>query len=181
MPLNNVSGDTFFNFVTVESFFFDQDKNYLLKKAQQSSSDVLMEKWVLQSINAYMELHNPMGLVDDFVRSIMGVTRYKTAFLEESYDFLAAGYRLLYSSNQLEFLWDGKSHLQKYQEEWENQFNHWIYGLTRIDAINRPIIRACVLKDDSSMRLMERNFSRSVLKELELKWDGRRKSLVKAA
>ncbi len=140
-----------------------------------------MEKWVLQSIDAYMELHNPMGLIDDFVRSILSVTNYKTAFLEESYDFMAAGYRFLYSSNQLEFLWDGGSHFHKYQDEWETQFNHWIYGLTRIDQINRPIIRACVLKDDSSLLLMQKNFGRAILKELKLKWDGRRKSLVKAA
>lgn len=165
----------------MEDYFFSQDKNYLLKKAQQANREVLLEKWVLQSINAYMELHNPMGLIDDFVRSIMGVTNYKTAFLEESYDFMAAAYRFLYSSNQLELIWDGRSHQQKYQDEWETQFDHWTYGLTRIDNINRPIIRACVLKDDSSLLLMQKNFSKAILKELKLKWDGRRKSLVKAA
>lgn len=165
----------------MKDYFFSQDKNYLLKKAQNESRDVLMEKWVLQSVQAYMELHNPMGLVDDFVRSIMGVTNYRKEFLVETYDFMAAAYRFLYSSNQLEFLWDGRSHLQKYQDEWETQFDHWIYGLSRIDNINRPVIRACVLKDDSSLLLMQKNFSKAVLKELKLKWDRRRKSLVKAA
>lgn len=161
--------------------YFSQDKNYLLKEAQRVNKLVLLEKWVLQSIDGYMELHNPMGLIDDFVKSIMGVTTYKTAFLDETYDYLAAGYRMLYSSNQLEFLWDGRSHLQKYQEEWETQFEHWIYGLSRVDAINRPIIRACVLKDDSSLILLQKHFTKSVLKQIKLKWDGRRKSLVKAA
>lgn len=140
-----------------------------------------MEKWVLQTIDGYMELHNPMGLIDDFVKSILGVTTYNTAFLSETYDLLAAGYRLLYSSNQLEFLWDGSSHLQRYQEEWENQFEHWIYGMSRQDAINRPIIRACILKDDSSLTLLQKQFTKTVLKQIKLKWDGRRKSLFKAA
>ena len=165
----------------MKEYYFSQDKNYLLKEAQQASREVLLEKWVLQSINAYMELHNPLGLIDDFVRSIMEVTNYKTDFLEKSFDFMAAAYRFLYSSNQLEFLWDGRSHLQKYQDEWATQFDHWIYGLSRIDNINRPVIRACVLKDDSSMLLMQRNFSKAILKELKLKWDGRGKSLVKVA
>ena len=165
----------------VQDYYFNQDKNYLLKNAQQAKKAVLLEKWVLQSIDGYMTMHNPMGLVDDFVRSILSVTHYNTAFLSETYDYLAAAYRFLYSSNQLEFLWDGRSHLQKYQEEWETQFDHWIYGFSMTDNINRPIIRACVLKDDSSLILLEKNFSKSVLKELKLKWDGRKKSLIKAA
>ena len=161
--------------------YFHLDKNYLLKEAQESKKHLLLEKWVLQSIDGYMQTNNPMGLVDDFIQKISGITNYKTDFLEETYDLLAASYRFLFSSNQLEFLWDGSSHFLKYSQEWENQFNHWIYGLSLQDHFTRPILKACVLKEIGNYQLLQKNFSRLTLLHVNLKWDGRKKSLEKVA
>ena len=143
--------------------------------------NVLIEKWVLEAIDGYMRLNNPMGLVDDFIERIVSVTKYNHNFLFSSYDFLAAGYRLLYASNQLEFVWDGRSQLTKYSEEWEVQFSHWIHGLSFQDSINRSIIKACVLKEDSTFSLLEKNFTRLVLTHVKLRWDGRSRKLVRSA
>ncbi len=165
----------------MEGYYFDQDKNYLLKEAQALTKDVLLEKWVLQGIEGYIQLNNPLGLVDDFIRTLVNVTHYDTQLLSGIYDFMAAGYRLKYSTNQLEFLWDGRSHLAVYRDEWTTQYNHWIYGLSMNDHINRSIIKACVLKQGGSTTLLERNLSRMVLGHLNLRWDGRKKALLKVA
>ena len=164
-----------------EMQYFHLDKNYLLKEAQKNKKDVLLEKWVLQSIEGYMITNNPMGLVDAFIERVSGVTNYSTDFLSDTYDLLAASYRFLFSSNQLEFLWDGSSHFLKYSEEWETQFNHWIYGLCLQDHINRSILKTCVLKENGNHLLLEKNFSRLVLLHLNLKWDGRKKLLERVA
>jgi len=169
------------NFVIVERFFFDQDKNYLLKEAQSLSKEVLLEKWVLQSVESYIQLHNPLGLVDDFIRRLGHVTHYDTEVIDNIYDLIAAGYRLKYASNQLEFLWDGRSHLAAYREQWTTQYSHWIYGLSLNDAVNRSIIKVCVLKQNGSTTLLEKNLTRIVMDQIGLKWDGRRKSLVRVA
>ncbi len=170
----------FFYFCDVERYFH-LDKNHLLKSAQDANKEVMLEKWVLQAVEGYLLVNNPLGLVDDFVRSITSVTHYDKDFLRQTYDWIAGGYRLLYASNQLEFLWDGRSHFEKYSEEWERQFSHWIYGLSLQDQINRSIIRVCVLKEESNSDLLERNFSRLVLGHLNLRWDGRKKTLEKFA
>lgn len=172
---------SFFYFCQVDHYYFSHDKNHLLKDAQKSKKDVLIESWVIQSIEGYLTINNPMGLVDDFIKSITQVSSYNTKFLADTYDYLSAAYRLIYSSNQLEFLWDGGSHFIKYGNEWETQFNHWMHGLTKVDPINRSILKACVLKDDSSFGLLEKNFKRLVLSELKLKWDGRKKMLTQVA
>ncbi|MEM9326032.1 MAG: hypothetical protein AAGA85_10265 [Bacteroidota bacterium] len=165
----------------MDGYYFDQDKNYLLKTAQEQNKQVLLEKWVLQAIESYIQVNNPMGLVDDFIRTIVNVSHYDTRLISESYDFLAAGYRLKYSSNQLKFLWDGRSHLAVYREEWTTQYNHWIFGLCFNDQVNRAIIKSCVLKQGGITTLLERNLLRIILKQLDLQWDGRRKKLRKAA
>ena len=165
----------------MEDFFFDQDKNYLLKEAQSLSKEVLLEKWILQSIEGYIQLNNPLGLVDDFIRKLVNITHYDTQLVSDIYDLIAAAYRLKYASNQLEFLWDGRSHLATYREEWTTQYNHWIYGLSMHDSINRSIIKVCVLKQNGSIALLEKNLSRIVLNQLGLRWDGRKKSLIRVA
>src|SRR5258708_7392447 len=41
------------------------------------------------------------------------------------YQSLAGIYRYRYGDNQLEFLWDGKSHFEKYKSDWSEIFGQW--------------------------------------------------------
>ncbi len=152
-----------------------------MKEAQSLSKEVLLEKWVLNAIEGYMITNNPLGLVDSFIAKLSKITTYELSFLRPTYDYLAAAYRYYYATNQLEFVWDGRSHLVKYTEEWETQFNHWTYGLALQDPINRSLLKACVLRDGGNYELLQKNFTRLVLAHLRLKWDGRKKSLEKIA
>ena len=165
----------------MQDYYFSGDKNHILKDAQFANKEVLLDKWVIKSLEAYLAINNPMGLVDDFIQKITSIRDYDISFLGEAYDFLAASYRLKYSSNQLEFLWDGRSHFVKYTEDWEIQFDSWVRELAFLDPLNRMIIKTCILKESSNHMLLEKNFTRIMLSHLKLKWDGRKKSLVKAA
>lgn len=99
---------------------FHLDRNYLLQEAQKELQFSLLQDFVTRAISGYQTIHNPLGLVDDTVAQI---NAYKPAGDQlESFDVfykkLAAIYRYEYGDNQLEFIWDGRTHQEYYGELW---------------------------------------------------------------
>ena len=106
--------------------FFPADKNYLLKEAQNSLTMELQVKMFEIIRDIYMQQFNPLGLQDDFIRSLNDIPLSRNDFFTRPYQLLCAIYRYQYGDNQLEFMWDGKSHIEKYQEEWDNAYSRWL-------------------------------------------------------
>lgn len=106
--------------------FFPQDKNYILKEAQEATRQELLRQMIDTVRTQYLALHNPLGLVDDTIRFICSYDRYYTGGLEELYEILAGIYRYQFGTNQLEFLFDGTTHYEKYCNEWSQTFRQWI-------------------------------------------------------
>ncbi|MFC2125147.1 hypothetical protein ACFLU5_10070, partial [Bacteroidota bacterium] len=50
----------------------------------------------------------------------------EVAFLDRFYYELCGIYRFKHGENQLEFLFDGTPHLEKFKEDWEQTFLQWI-------------------------------------------------------
>ncbi len=128
----------------VEEKYFFQDKNYLLKTVQAFSKDGLTRLWLQEIINAYFFQHNPMGLEDDFIIELKSKISVAEPILLNFYDILAAIYRYDFGDNQLAFQWDGRSHLEVYDAEWKIVYKKWIYELSQVKEIQRPIIRLAV-------------------------------------
>ena len=105
--------------------FFKLDKNYILREAQQASCDELLQQMVAYVKQAYMLQHNPLGLVDDTILTIQQAEQPPTDKLEDFYNILAGIYRYKHGSNQLELLFDGASHFEKYRQEWAEAFAAW--------------------------------------------------------
>lgn len=105
--------------------FFPLDKNYLLEEAQLSVQDLLLRQLVEKVKKEYMIRHNPLGLMDTLSQKIAD---YKPRQLKQLYPFyqnISGIYRYKYGDNQLEFLWDGSDHQEKYREEWSTAFTQW--------------------------------------------------------
>lgn len=105
--------------------FFPLDKNYLLEEAQLSLQDHLLRLLVKKVKDEYLARHNPLGLMDELS---MTIANYKANRLKPLYPFyqnIAAVYRYKFGENQLEFLWDGTDHLEKYQSDWATAFEKW--------------------------------------------------------
>ena len=105
--------------------FFPLDKNYLLEEAQLSLQGHLLLSLVNKVKETYLQCHNPLGIMDGFAQK---VAHYQPKNLKPLYPFyqnMAAVYRYKHGDNQLEFLWDGTGHLQKYRQEWEATFEEW--------------------------------------------------------
>ena len=122
--------------------YFDQDKNSILRAAQGFVEPQLLNRWVEIALDSYMKLENPMGLVDDFILNLQKEKNYNHTFLEELYEILAAIYRLKKGSNQLEFIWDGRSNYEVYAENWSEWFDQFVGELCREPEVYRAVIKA---------------------------------------
>ena len=112
-------------FVSVIRKFFPLDKNYLLKEAQLTLQDHLLSSLVEKTKAQYEYLHNPLGLDDSFSLKIKTHQVRNLKPLDGFYQTLAGLYRFRFGDNQLEFLWDGQSHFEKYQRDWAAAFEQW--------------------------------------------------------
>lgn len=98
--------------------FFPLDKNYLLEEAQLQLREELL-RYLIEKVKDSFELrHNPLGLVDSFSLQIRNYQTSSVESLNRFYESLAAVYRLKCGDNQLEFIWDGRDHLEKYKTDW---------------------------------------------------------------
>ncbi len=134
--------------------YFPFDKNYILEKAQLDQQEELIVYLVNYVKAYYLSNYNPLGLEDDTVIAIKDHPTVYTKRLTEFYRNLAGIYRFKYGQNQLELLFDGQDHYQKYVSDWETKYKAWLVAFCR-----RP------------------NFVRAVL-ELTVFYPGERKSLL---
>lgn len=101
---------------------FPGDKNFILKEVQASVREDLLKELVDFVKNYYLFKHNPLGLIDDTISSIQKSDYFPPEPFYEFYHDLAALYRYHYGEIQLEFLFDGRTHFEKYNQEWKNFF-----------------------------------------------------------
>ena len=104
--------------------FFPLDKNYLLEEAQLLLKDQLLYHLFDNVKQAYEQQQNPLGLQDNFSVQIKNYKLLNLEPLEEFYYQLAGVYRFKWGDSQLEFVWDGREHLDKYKEDWSGFFRH---------------------------------------------------------
>jgi hypothetical protein len=128
--------------------YFDQDKNTILRAAQGFVETQLIQHWILCAIESYNSLENPLGLEDDFILRLKAIDTFNERFLEEPYELFSAVYRFKKGNNQLEFIWDGRSHYEVYAEQWKEAFEDYCRELCARKEIYRAILKACVLQDE---------------------------------
>jgi len=117
---------------------FPSDKNYLMFEAQESQKEKLLNFLVKYCKNFYLQNHNPLGLVDDTILEIINSNDFPEEAFDEFYHDLGAIYRFKYNEVQLEFLFDGSTHYDKYSREWIDFFKQHIYAF----CSNRFFLRA---------------------------------------
>ncbi len=72
-----------------------------------------------------MVRHNPLLIMDELSKKIVNYKPRNLKQLHPFYQNMAAVYRYKYGDNQLEFLWDGADHIERYKEEWSKTFQSW--------------------------------------------------------
>ena len=137
--------------------WFLMDKNYILKESQF----VLKEQLVFWTVNYakkfYRQNHNPLGLVDDTVSQIEQAKFTEYHLLETFYSKLASVYRYKHGETQLEMLFDGATHYEKYKADWINTYKKWVNELFAEWLSLRAILEITVFRkpDDHQLHLID--------------------------
>lgn len=129
---------------------FPLDKNHIFRQAQSVLEERLLELMVDELKKAYTLWYNPLGLMDDTYAQILSNKQFPQDRIRMIYAQLCGIYRYRSTSNQLEFLFDGRSHLEKYQDDWQEQFSLWLRGLGRHEAYVKTMLRMTLLYDTES-------------------------------
>lgn len=124
--------------------FFKFDKNYILKEAQEAERERLLQQLVSAVKDTYLLENNPLGLIDDTVKTIQDSVNPNTRKLHDFYNILAGIYRFKHGSNQLEFLFDGASHFEKYKQEWAVAFKSWYCLFCQKPTFIRAVLEVSV-------------------------------------
>lgn len=117
---------------------FPSDKNYILSEVQDEQKGSLLNYLVNHVKQYYLQNYNPLGLIDDTIIEIKNAKDFPYEPFDEFYHDLAAIYRFKHGEVQLEFLFDGVSHFEKYKTDWGRFFKHNIHAY----CLNRFFIRA---------------------------------------
>jgi hypothetical protein len=124
--------------------YFPLDKNYILKEAQDSRKEELLIALIEKVKRIYLTYHNPLGLEDDPILTIKNYKDNNTESLEYFYNALAGIYRFKFGNNQLELIFDGRSHYEKYQDDWAEMFDLWTNGFCHYEAFLKAVLEATV-------------------------------------
>lgn len=155
--------------MSIEAKYFESDKNYLLKTVQAFSKDVLLEKWTSLAYAGYMQQENPLGLEDDFTLFIKQEIGKGACILDEAYELIAAVYRYKYGENQLSFLWDGRTHMEYYDDEWRKTFLQWTATLCAHKDVYRSIVKAALAHEGVNNEFLSISLRRCVLKHFNVR------------
>ncbi|SMD32672.1 hypothetical protein SAMN04488029_1022 [Reichenbachiella faecimaris] len=144
---------------------FEKDKNVLLKTAQDQIFSDLAHRLVEITIEKYSIHFNPLGLVDDTFQQILDYQFGNIEELEGIYENLCVAYRYKYGDNQLEIIWDGKSHEEKYKEEWGQTFDRWARDLTENPSIIKGILQLTVFNEQKKNLTFVRNALKGLIND----------------
>lgn len=98
------------------------DKNYILKEVQSDLRLGLQDKLIDLIKEAYYTLFNPLRLTDETTEQIDNYQPTNQYFFDELYEVIAGIHRFQIGDNQLELLFDGSSHYDKYVADWSEAF-----------------------------------------------------------
>lgn len=149
---------------------FPLDKNYILRQAQSSLEEKLIDTMVLELKRSYTILYNPLGLMDNTYSQIIDTLDFPKEWVKVIYHQLCGIYRVKYGSNQLELVFDGRSHLDKYKDDWALHFVSWVRELGQHESYVKTMLRMTVLFDSPSRANFSENRCKSFINDhFELK------------
>lgn len=160
---------------------FPLDKNYIFRQAQAGLEEDLLAVMVEELKSAYTLWYNPLGLMDDTYAQILGTKEFPKERIRIIYTQLCGIYRYQYASNQLDLLFDGRSHLEKYQDDWTEQLVEWVRELGMYEPYVKTMLRMTLLYDTESRAEFSENRCKSFINEYFGVKIIKRKGLLKIA
>lgn len=150
--------------------FFPLDKNYLLESAQLQTQDELLSALVEKVKQRYEALYNPLQIPDALSLKIKHYKPRNLKPLLSFYENLAGIYRYRFGENQLQFLWDGTDHLEKYKSDWAQAFDTWTTQFCESELLVRAVLDLTVfLPENRNAQLAESRMNHFILSRFEVR------------
>lgn len=129
---------------------FPLDKNYILRQAQSVMEEVLLDRMVAELKASYTQVYNPLQLMDETYRSILEREAFPRERVQVIYRQLCGVYRYRHGENQLELLFDGRTHVEKFQEDWSEALVGYVQQLGQHEPYVKTMLRMTLLFDTDS-------------------------------
>jgi hypothetical protein len=129
---------------------FPLDKNYILRQAQSVLEEELLDRMVVELKASYTQLYNPLQLMDHTYRSILERKEFPRERIRVIYRQLCGIYRFRHGDNQLELLFDGRTHFEKFQEDWTSTLVSYVRQLGQHEPYVKTLLRMTLLHDTES-------------------------------
>lgn len=142
---------------------FPLDKNYILRQAQFALEDDLLDQMIYELRRSYTQLYNPLQLMDQTYFTILNTCEFPKDHIQLIYRQLCGIYRFQNRENQLELLFDGRSHFDKFKEDWEAEFIAWIKELGQHGQYIKSMLRMSLLFDTESRGLWAENHCKAFI------------------
>ncbi len=136
---------------------FPQDKNYILKEVQSDLQPLLLDRLVSKVKQTYLAQSNPLGLEDDTVKKIKACRQFTLDHLDIFYWELAGVFRYRIGSNQLEFIFSGKSQYDKYHDDWYDAFDIWMEDFLISPYFVRAVLEMSILAPSNRAALLAKD------------------------
>ena len=143
--------------MTSSRALFAQDKNYILKEVQADTKDTLLNQMVKKVRENYLSRSNPLDLEDDTVRAIKQCRQFTLDHLDMFYWELAGVFRYRIGSNQLEFIFSGRSHYDKYYDDWTEAFEIWLEDFLMSPYFIRAVLEMSILMPNKRAALLAKD------------------------
>ena len=129
---------------------FPLDKNYILRQAQSVLEEELIDRMVFELKRSYTSLYNPLQLMDTTYIQILDTHDFPRERTRLIYRQLCGIYRYKHGDNQLEMLFDGRTHLEKFQEDWSAALINYVRVLGMYEQYVKTMLRMTILFDTES-------------------------------
>ena len=126
---------------------FPLDKNYILRQAQSMLEEDLIDRMIFELKRSYTSLYNPLLLMDTTYGQILDSYDFPRERARLIYRQLSGIYRYKHGDNQLEMLFDGRTHLEKFQEDWSRALVEYVSDLGIYEQYVKTMLRMTILFD----------------------------------
>lgn len=142
---------------------FPLDKNYILRQAQSVLEEEMIDRMVFELKRSYTFLYNPLRLMDQTYAQILDTYDFPRERARLIYRQLCGIYRYKHGDNQLELLFDGRTHFEKFQEDWSGALVGHVQELGIHEQYVKTMLRMTLLFDTETRAEWAENHCKSFI------------------
>ena len=149
---------------------FPLDKNYILRHAQSVLEEEMIDRMVFELKRSYTFLYNPLRLMDQTYAQILDTYDFPRERARMIYRQLCGIYRYKHGDNQLELLFDGRTHFEKFQVDWSDALVGYAQELGIHEQYVKTMLRMTLLFDTETRAEWAENHCKAFINQyFELK------------